>query len=187
MTHTSHTHELSRTKEFDLIFVEESALPQIRSAFQSTPSSAPTTTVSSFDPESLQQFHEEFKNLVLDSNRAYLEREESGWEQLCLQEPIEPHEIEWLDWETPTEPSLTTATARPQETASHMTNVPPAPIPTAPQQAIKLLTGPPLGTPPPVELWVVKAIGLLVALNVLFAGLIVSDSHLDNLLKWLRF
>lgn len=183
MANAIHTSEwqTTQTKEFDFVFVEEAALPQARPSYKSAPPPTPATPSSSFEPASLHHFHEEFKSLVLDSNQAYLEREQLGWEQLSLQEPIEPHEIEWLNWAVPdtlTAPTQAFAPRSPNPSGAQL-----SPQAAAPQQTIKPIIGPRLGTPPPIEIWVVKTIGVLVALNVLFASLIVSGTRLNDWLK----
>lgn len=189
MANAIHTQDrqTTQTKEFDFVFVEEAALAETRIPYKTYPAPATANTSSSLDAESLNRFHEEFKRLVLDSNSAHLKREESGWEELRIQEPIEPHEIEWLNWavaEKPTAQSVPVRPSAPARQSSKPISSQPVPQIVAPQQTIRPMTGPPLGTPPPIELWVVKSIGLLVALNVLFASLIVSGSRISSWLKW---
>lgn len=164
MANSNYTHEMqtTQTKDFDFIFVEEEALSHCYQASKSIPS-AIKTNVSPFDPESLHRFHDEFKSLVLAANQSYLEHESIAWDDTTLNHPIEPHEIEWLDKAI-------------RETKE--------PKPAVRQQTIKPLTGPPLGMPPPAEMWVVKTIGALVGLNVLFAGLIVSGTRIKDCLNW---
>lgn len=170
MANSTHTHEMqtTQTKDFDFVFVEEEALSNFYKAYKSVPLTAPTP-VSAFDREALYRFHEEFKSLVLAANESYLEHEAIAWGDMSLRKPIEPHEIEWLDWEVQDAPAVVNSPVSAQTAA--------------PQQTIKPLTGPPLGTPPPVEMWVVKAIAVLVSLNVLFAGLIVSGTRVNDWLK----
>ena len=159
MANAIHTHTMKtrQTKDFDFVFIGEETLSSFYKTHQSVPPRA-TKTVSAFDRESLYRFHQEFKNLVIAANQSYLENEAIAWEDTSLRRPIEPHEIEWMEWAN-------------------------APAVATPQQTIKPLTGPPLGTPPPVEMWAVKAIGVLVSLNLLFAGLIVSGTRVNH---WLN-
>jgi hypothetical protein len=171
MANATHTHDrqTAQTKDFDFVFVEEESLSNFYKTSNTAPSK-PTIPASAFDRESLRQFHTEFKNLVLEANQSYLENESIAYDDTSLRHPIEPHEIEWLNWVV-------------QEPAA-VTEPPKA---AAPQQTIKPLTGPPLGTPPPVEMWVVKTIAVLVGLNVLFAGLIVSGTRINDWRNWFHF
>ena len=164
MANSNYTHEMqtTQTKDFDFIFVEEEALSHFYQASKSVPS-AMKTTVSPFDREALNRFHDEFKSLVLAANQSYLENESIAWDDTTLNHPIEPHEIEWME----------VAVSALKQTK-----------PVVAQQTIKPLTGPPLGMPPPVEKWVVKIIAVLVSLNVLFAGLIVSGARINDCLNW---
>ncbi len=173
MANSIHTHEMqtTHTKDFDFAFVGEEALSNFCKAYKGVSQTA-TTTVSAFDRESLNRFHEEFKSLVMAANQAYLENEAIAWEDTSLRSPIELHEIEWMDWAAKDSPAIA--------------NAPVPTIATGPQQTIKPFTGPPLGTPPPVEMWAVKAIGVLVSLNLLFAGLIVSGTRVNDCLNWLH-
>lgn len=165
-THTTHT------KDFDLVFVAEDVLSNYHNSYKRHAHADYAATVpqsdSAFDRESLSQFHEEFRRVVLAANQDYRRHEELAWEDTDLRTPIEPHEIEWLDW-------------RLDET----TKVPePSVIAAAPQQSIKPIAGPRMGTPPPVEMWLVKAIAVLISLNILFAGLIVSGTRIRD---WFPF
>ncbi len=171
MANSIHTHEMqtTQTKDFDFVFVEEEALSNFYKASKSVPSRT-TTAISAFDRESLHQFHAEFKSLVLAANQSYLENESIAYDDPSLCQPIEPHEIEWLNWAV-NEPA---AVAEPPKAA-------------ALQQTIKPFIGPPMGTPPPVEMWVVKTIAVLVSLNVLFAGLIVSGTRVNDWRNWFHF
>ncbi len=161
MTNSLHIHEMQtrQMKDFDFVFVEEEALCGHYQTYQSV-SPLATTTISPFDHEALYRFHEEFKNLVIAANQSYLKHEEIAWDDTSLQSPIEPHEIEWVEW------ANTVAAATPQQT-------------------IKPLPGPPPGTAPSVEMWAVKTIGVLVSLNLLFAGLIVSGTRINHWFKYL--
>jgi hypothetical protein len=117
------------------------------------------------EQDSLQAFHAEFKSLVLESTAS---SEEAASDPFA--EPFEPHELEWL--------SIT-------ESAAPRTSVAPTvAIKLAlRQQVVRPMTGPPLGTPLPLETWVVKVIVVLIGLNLLFAGLIVSGVRLSDLFK----
>ena len=172
MANSIYTHEMqtTQTRDFDFVFVEEAALSNFCKPYKGVPPTA-TTTVSAFDRESLNRFHKEFKSLVMASNQAYLENEELAWEDTSLREPIDPYEIEWMDWAATAVPTIASPLVPTKVTLQ--------------QQAIKTLTGPPLGTPPPVEMWVVKAISVLVILNLLFAGLIVSGTRVNDWRNWL--
>jgi hypothetical protein len=168
MANSTHTRDrqTTQTKDFDFVFVEEEALSNFYKASKIAPPKA-TIPVSAFDRESLHQFHAEFKSLVLAANQSYLENESIAYDDTSLRHPIEPHEIEWLNWAVQ-EPAAVTE---------------PIKI-VAPQQTIKPFTGPAMGTPPPVEMWVVKTIAVLVSLNVLFAGLIVSGTRVNGWRNW---
>ncbi len=95
MTNSNHSHHLTQTKEFDFVFVGEETLRRFSATYQSAPSAM---KVSAFDQKTLQRFHEEFKCLVIAANQAYLEHEAIAWADTSLHRPIEPHEIEWMEW-----------------------------------------------------------------------------------------
>mgnify|MGYP001010084722 CR=1 FL=1 len=188
MANSTHTHELqtTQTKDFDFIFVDADDLPPFRATYKTYPAAVATAPPppSVFDQESLNLFHQEFKKLVLASNPIEIEPEQHDWDAADLATPIEPHEIEWLDW---TRPSNTPVASPRSLDSAPVVNVEPATIATPAQQAVKPVTGPPLGTLPPVEVWVVKTIGALVALNLLFAGLIVTGTRLIDYRHWFKF
>jgi hypothetical protein len=167
MANLTHTYEKSDSlaKEFD--FVTEETLARYSATHKTARPAATASSVSVFEREALQQFHEEFKKLVLASNHVYCQNEELAWEDTTLQTLIEPHEIEWLDWRL--------------KDPNTILEVPE--LATAPQQIIKPIAGPRPGTPPPVEPWLVKTIALLVVLNLLFAALIVSGTRIND---WLH-
>ena len=100
MANSTNTHEKlsAPTKEFDFVFVSEETLARISTTYKSPATVVAPSSSSIFDQESLLQFHEEFKRLVLASNRVLCQNEELAWEDAILQPPIEPHEIKWLDW-----------------------------------------------------------------------------------------
>ncbi len=99
MANLTHTHDKPNvlTKEFDFVFVTEETLARSSAAYKPVPPAAATQSASIFEQESLRQFHEEFKRLVLASNQVYCQNEELAWDDTTLQTPIEQHEIEWLD------------------------------------------------------------------------------------------
>ncbi len=99
MANSIHTHEMQtrQTKDFDFVFVEEAALTNFCKAYKGVAPMA-TTTLSDFERTALHRFHEEFKSLVLAANQAELEHEAIGWEDISLRNPLELHEIEWMDW-----------------------------------------------------------------------------------------
>lgn len=101
----THTRQTTQTKDFDFIFVGEDLLS---SYYKTDKSSQPTakTTTSAFDREALYRFHEEFKSLVIAANQSYLEHEAIAWEDTTLQSPIEPHEIEWMEWANASEMAI---------------------------------------------------------------------------------
>lgn len=169
MANTTHT---THIRDFDFVFVTEDVLSNYHTSYKRLAHADYAATVpqndSALDRESLSQFHEEFKRVVLTANQDYRKHEELAWEDTDLKSPIEPHEIEWLDW-------------RLDET----TKVPEPPVIAAgPRQAIKPMAGPRMGTPPPVEMWLVKTIAMLVGLNMMFAGLIVSGTRIRD---WFHF
>jgi hypothetical protein len=98
MANLTHTNERPGVlaKEFDIVFVPEETLARISTTYKSPTSVAASSSNSIFEQESLQQFHEEFKQLVLASNQVLCSNEEMAWDD--AQPPIEPHEIKWLDW-----------------------------------------------------------------------------------------
>ncbi|MBL8208138.1 MAG: hypothetical protein JNM09_28145 [Blastocatellia bacterium] len=99
MANSNYTLETSslRTKEFDLVFIEEAVLARYLTAADHTPSPlAAQHTVSTFDQKSLRQFHEEFKALVIAASQEFIEHEEMAWEDTVLKAPIQSDEIEWL-------------------------------------------------------------------------------------------
>lgn len=173
-THNYHAPR-TQTKEFELVTRAGNA------AFGFPPRhqrSDRATSVGQTAPESsLLEFHEEFKSLVLDGEEPAADEDPVAAAYLEL---FEPHEIEWSDWmggAATTHPATVTV---PQTVA-------PAPAvaahPAPPQQAVRPLTGPRLGTPVPIESWVVKVIMVLVGLNLVFAGLIVTGLRLGTLFK----
>lgn len=168
MANTTHT---SHINDFDFVFVTEDLLSNYNTSYKRLSHADYAASVpqndSALDRESLSQFHEEFKRAVLTANQEYRKYEEMAWEDTELKTPIEPHEIEWLDW-------------RLEET----TNVPEPPVLVAPQQAIKPMAGPRMGTPPAIETWLVKTIAVLIGLNMMFAGLIVSGTRIRD---WFSF
>ena len=100
MANFTHTNERpgALVKEFDFVFVPEETLARMSATYKCPTTVAAPPSDSIFDQESLLQFHEEFKRLVLASNRVLCQNEELAWEDAILQPPIEPHEIKWLDW-----------------------------------------------------------------------------------------
>jgi hypothetical protein len=52
-----------------------------------------------------------------------------------------------------------------------------------PRQIVKPIEGPRGGIAPPVERWIIHAIGLLISLNLLFAFLIVTSTRLSALFQ----
>lgn len=52
-----------------------------------------------------------------------------------------------------------------------------------PRQIVKPMTGPRGGTAPPIDRWVIHAVGLLISLNLLFAFLIVTGTRLGELFR----
>lgn len=190
MPNSTHIPELqtTQTKDFDFVFVEANDLPPFRATYKSYPATVATTVPSPsvFDQESLNLFHEEFKKLVLASNPIEVETELHDWDVADLATPIEPHEIEWLDWPRPSNSPVTSPSS--QDSAAAVTFAPTvSSTPMPAQQVVKSVTGPPAGTPPPVEVWVVKTIGLLMALNLLFAGMIVTGTRLIDYRHWFKF
>jgi hypothetical protein len=159
MSSSTHT---SPTKDFDLVFVEDRVIAEYLSAYKESRPAATTPKPSSFDPESLRLFHEEFKRLVLEFSN-----EHAAEEAASLQEVVEPHEIAWLNWLADDAPVADTQ-------------------PESPKQVVKPLSGPRPGTPPAAERWLVKVIALLIGLNVLFAGLIVSGLKVSDWQHWLQ-
>ncbi len=60
-------------------------------------------------------------------------------------------------------------------------------VPTfVPQQKVKVIEGPPLGTPPAATPWLLKIIGVLIVLNMVFAGLVVSGVRINEWFKWIQ-
>lgn len=55
-----------------------------------------------------------------------------------------------------------------------------------PQQKVKVMEGPPLGTPPAATPWLLKIIGVLIVLNIVFAGLVVSGVRVNEWFKWMQ-
>jgi hypothetical protein len=151
------------TKDFDLVFVEDRVIAESLSAYKESRPAATTPKPSSFDPESLRLFHEEFKRLVLEFSSEHAAEEATG-----LQEVVEPHEIAWLNW-------LADDNAPVADTQ-----------PESPKQVVKPQSGPRPGTPPAAERWVVKVIAVLIGLNLLFAGLIVSGLQVSDWRHWLQ-
>ncbi|MFN7929132.1 MAG: hypothetical protein U0Y68_14535 [Blastocatellia bacterium] len=170
-THTYNTPR-TQTKEFELVTrVENASLGFPARRHRTEKSTTPPAAESS-----LREFHEEFKSLVLAEEEARGETL-SGDSYVAL---FEPHEIEWNDF-------LGGAATTSPATVLLPQPAPAAPAPplskSPPQQAVRPLVGPRLGTPVPIESWVVKVIAVLVGLNLLFAGLIVAGVRLSDLFK----
>ena len=164
----------AQTKEFELVTRVEKAplgFPVRHQRREKTVVSLQTVPESS-----LRDFHEEFKSLVL-AEEAASEEDLTADSYLEL---FEPHEIEWNDFAGGATTTRPASVLVPQVAAL-------APVATLrsapPQQAVRPLVGPRLGTPIPIETWVVKVIMVLVGLNLLFAGLIVAGVRLSDLLK----
>lgn len=173
-THNYHAPR-TQTKEFELVTRARNAsfgFPPRHQRIERTTAAGQTAPESS-----LLEFHEEFKSLVLAGEEAASDEDPVAASYLEL---FEPHEIEWNDW------MGGAATTHPATVTVAQTVVP-APAIAAkhapPQQAVRPLTGPRLGTPVPIESWVVKVIMVLVGLNLVFAGLIVTGLRLGTLFK----
>jgi hypothetical protein len=167
MSDLSHTNEAQLTPgtDFDFVIVTDFVPSKFLGEAQSHENiPVPTTSnASCFDAASLKAFHEEFKGLVLAGD--------------------EPSHV---DWDTEIAGEL--FASQEQETAESSDVV--APIPTsltvpvnaaAPRQIVRPLVGPRLGTPLPLETWVVKVVIVLIGMNIFFAGLIVLEVRIVDL------
>lgn len=162
MSNITHINDTNRPEVKDFEFVSATELLK----FQTRHLPSERTPVPASSHLSFAAFHEEFKSLVLASN-------EPSQEDLAAAVKIdlfEPHELEWDEM--------------PEEAASNRASVAPVAVtPGARQQTVKPLAGPCVGTPMPIETWVVKTIAVLVGLNLLFAGMIVTGVRVRDLFQ----
>lgn len=166
MSHTLHTTEPqhTQTKEFQVVTVTDTLPRSFYARHQRSERANPAGTP---NESSLSAFHEEFRSLVLADHHSSLEDPSAA----TYVELFEPHELEFADV--------------PERVTSYYNPVAP-PVTTkavAPQQAVRPMPGPRVGTPVPIEAWVVKVILGLVGLNLLFASLIVAGVRLSDLFK----
>ena len=176
MSHTPHTYDLPavQTKEFELV----AARPPVPRSF-SARHQRPERTKSNSGPavaSSLSDFHEEFKTLVLASK----DEDSEDLTEATFIELFEPHELELFDVPTSGASHRSPVASAAPSKAVHV----PMPVLTMPpQQVVRQLSGPRPGTPMPIEAWVVKVIFVLVALNLLFASLVVTGFRISDLFK----
>lgn len=97
MANSNHTPNRTVPPTLDFVFVTDAVLARYSAAAQRASATITAQApVPSFDLESLRQFHEEFKALVLAANQEYIEQEEMAWEDTVLKAPVDADEIQWL-------------------------------------------------------------------------------------------
>lgn len=124
-----------------------------------------------FTIESLSVFHEEFANLVLSSHGSAASQKQENIKPEEKEIIYEPHIIGMVNSRMrSSSANLEVATDSRKKTES-------------PRQVVRLATGPRAGTPPSAEPWVIKVIAVLLFLNLVIAGLIVSGVRISD---WVR-